>query len=476
MTVKFRPRYSGQEHAYLADMISEVLRNSKGRKRGEIDARVKEVEAYGDYKVVRGFYDILLAYCTFEQKIGPDPQPLRDFAFSRMSEIGHYDAKTAARVVNEGAKKFGITPDDFRNAMWSDLPQNAVLKDFREPKSSEVILEYNFREVSSILLRSTYLRFWVSDRWKEVIWAIKRFGLMYQLDSPSITVDGPATLMHNTRAYGLGISRLFYFITKAKQWWIEAGIGSRVLTANSDDPVSSGSGEITFDSGVERKFYQDFISMKTGWDIKREPEPLRAGSYTVIPDFLFEKGGIRVYMEIVGFWTAEYLERKFRKLKEVNVDNLIVAIDSSNYKGKLPEIRGNIFMYKKTPDAYRVNRILMELERPLRDKMLERAMSVKVAGDIVSINKIASETGLPEDIVREAFIRNIHEGYLFDGKNLISSGKAERLRTEILQLNTDDANQALNFLSKAGIDASISTLMALGFNIEWHGLEAKIKF
>ncbi len=281
-----------------------------------------------------------------------------------------------------------------------------------------MILEYNFREVSSILLRSTYLRFWVSDRWKEVIWAIKRFGLMYQLDSPSITVDGPATLMHNTRAYGLGISRLFYFITKAKQWW----------------------------------------------------------SYTVIPDFLFEKGGIRVYMEIVGFWTAEYLERKFRKLKEVNVDNLIVAIDSSNYKGKLPEIRGNIFMYKKTPDAYKVNRILMELERPLRDKMLERAMSVKVAGDIVSINKIASETGLPEDIVREAFIRNIHEGYLFDGKNLISSGKAERLRTEILQLNTDDANQALNFLSKAGIDASISTLMALGFNIEWHGLEAKIKF
>lgn len=457
-------------------MISDILKNSKGRKRGEINAKVKEVEAYGDYKVVRGFYDILLAHCTFEQKIGPDPQPLRDFAFSRMSEIGHYDPKTAAQVVNEGAKKFRVTPDDFRNAMWSDLPENAVLKDFREPAPLEVIFEYNFREVSSLLLRSTYLKFWVSDRWKEVLWAIKRLGLMYQLDDSSITVDGPASLMHNARAYGLGISRLFYFITKAKNWWIEAGIGNRVLTANSNDPVSSGSGEITFDSSVERKFYQDFVSMKTGWAIKREPEPLRAGSYTVIPDFLFEKGGIRVYMEIVGYWTAEYLERKFRKLKELKVDSLIVAVDSSNYKGKLPEIQGNVFMYKKKPDAYRVHRILMELEKPLRDKMLERAMLVKVDGDIVSISKIASEIGLPEDIVREALIRKMPEGYAFDGKNLISSEKAERLRTEILRLNTADANQALDFLSKAGIDASISTLIALGFSIEWRGLEAKIKF
>ncbi|MDG6927387.1 MAG: DUF790 family protein [Nitrososphaerota archaeon] len=476
MTGKFHPRYASQEHIYLVDMISEVLRNSKGRRRGEIEELLKEVEAYGDYRVVRGFYDVLLAHCTFEQEIGLNPRPLRDFAFSRMSEIGHYNLKTAAQVVSEGAIKFGVSPGDFRDAMWSDLPQNAVLKDFREPNPSEVILEYNFRAVSSLLLKSTYLKFWVSDRWKDALWAVKRLGLMYQLDDSSITVDGPASLMRNTRAYGLGISRLFYFITKAKKWWIEAGIGSRVLVASSDDPILSGSGEITFDSDVERRFYQDFVSLKTGWDIKREPEPLRAGSYTFIPDFLFEKGGIRVYMEIVGFWTAEYLERKFRKLKELKVDNMIVAIDSSSSKGKVPEIHGNVFTYKKTPDVYKVRGILMQLEKPLRDKMLEMAMALEVDGDVVSVKKMALDNGLPEDIIKEAITKKMPEGYIFDGANLISPGKAETLRNEITGLNKADANSAVDFLIRAGIDASISTLIALGFIIEWHGLEAKIKF
>ncbi|MEM3498283.1 MAG: DUF790 family protein, partial [Conexivisphaerales archaeon] len=431
---------------------------------------------YGDYRMVRGFYDVLLAYCMFEQKINIDPKLLRDFAFSRMSEIGQYNLKIATQVVNEGASKFRVSVDEFRNAMWSDLPQNAVLNEFREPEPSKVIYEYNFRTVSSLLLRSTYIKFWISDRWKEALWAVKRLGLMYQLEGSSIIVDGPASIIHNTKAYGLGISRLFYFITKAKKWWIEAGIGSRVLTANSDDPILSGEGEITFDSNVERKFYQDFVSLKTGWNIKREPEPIMAGSYTIIPDFLFEKGGIKVYMEIVGFWTDKYLERKFRKLKELKVDNLIVAIDSSNYKGLLPEIHGNIFMYKKTPDAYTVRGILIKLEKPLRDKMLEMAMSLKINGDIVSIKKIASDSGIPEDIVKEAINKRVIEGYIFDGMNLVSSVKADRLKDEILRLNLTDAGQAVDFLSKAGIDANVSTLIAFGFKIEWHGLEAKIKF
>jgi len=477
MKDEIRPEYARGEHEYLVNMISEVLKGSIGKKRGEIDSRVREIEAYGDYRMVRGFYEILLNYCTFEPEIELNPGPMRDFAFARMSEIGTYSPDVAERVISEGALKFGISREKFKNAMWSDLPENAVLREFREP--SNTIMEYNFRLVSSMLARSLYMRFWVSDRWKDALWAVKRLGLMYQIENQSVLVDGPASLMHNARAYSLGISKLFYFISRAKSWWIEAGIikgkRTKVLRASSDDPITSGSGEVSFDSEVERKFYQDFVSLKSGWKIVREPEPLRAGNYTIIPDFLFEKGGIRVYMEIVGFWTQEYLERKFKKLSELKVDNLIVAIDSANYRGKIPEIAGRVMVYRKTPDAFRVRRLLNEIEQPMRNELLKRAMTVTVEGDYRTLHEMASDNDLPEDVLKEAFMHRKLHGYIFDGTNLISETFARKLKEEIVSLGEADANAAIELLNKRGIDASISTLIALGFEIEWIGLEAKLK-
>ena len=476
MKGELRPAYAGSEHVHLVDMISGILKGSAGGRRGEVEARIREVEAHGDYRMVRGLYDIMLAYCTFEPATRLDPGPLRDFAFARMSEIGNYDQDTAGAVIGEGAKRFGIKEDEFRSAMWSDLPENQVLKAFRAPNPEDVIKEYNFRAVSSILLRSAYIRFWVSDRWKDALWAVKRLGLMYQLEGSSITVDGPASPLSSTRAYGLAISRLFYFISRAEKWWLEAGLakGSRVLRASSDDPISSGTGAVTFDSEVERKFYHSFASLGSGWEIRREPEPLRAGSYTIIPDFLFEKGGIRVYMEIVGFWTPEYLERKFRKLSELKVENLIVAIDSANYRGKIPQIAGRMIVYRGVPDAYKVKALLAEIERPLRDELMKRAMSVKVAGDHLSVSEMARENGLPEDIMREALVKARPEGYVFDGSNLIGPGLAEALRKEIIALKTEDAEAAIGLLKKRGIEATVSTLVELGLKVEWRGLEARL--
>ena len=76
-----------------------------------------------------------------------------------------------------------------------------------------------------------------------------------------------------------------------------------------------------FDSVVEEKFARRFLDLSTGlgWKLVREPDPLIvSGGRAFIPDFLFVKPGRKkVYLEIVGFWTPDYLERKFRKLAEI---------------------------------------------------------------------------------------------------------------------------------------------------------------
>jgi predicted nuclease of restriction endonuclease-like RecB superfamily len=72
----------------------------------------------------------------------------------------------------------------------------------------------------------------------------------------------------------------------------------------------------TYDSEIEKSFALQFQAVKSGWTLKREPEPIPAGNQVIIPDFSIERAGIKVYLEIVGFWTEEYLRRKIEKLKK----------------------------------------------------------------------------------------------------------------------------------------------------------------
>nr|MDQ3975464.1 DUF790 family protein [Thermoproteota archaeon] len=74
----------------------------------------------------------------------------------------------------------------------------------------------------------------------------------------------------------------------------------------------------TFDSSVEQKFAVKFEQICSDWRLVREPDPLIVSDGRgFIPDFAFEKYGIRVYLEIVGFWTNEYLLRKIQKIADV---------------------------------------------------------------------------------------------------------------------------------------------------------------
>ena len=69
-----------------------------------------------------------------------------------------------------------------------------------------------------------------------------------------------------------------------------------------------------FDSSIEEKFAIKFEHLANRWKIKREPDPLIVGKgVAFIPDFLFEKYGRKVYLEIVGFWTKEYPRKEIPK-------------------------------------------------------------------------------------------------------------------------------------------------------------------
>lgn len=93
-----------------------------------------------------------------------------------------------------------------------------------------------------------------------------------------------------------------------------------------------------FDSSIEQSFAEAFISLANsrgadGWQLEREPEPLLLSNGLFIPDFAFTRGPKRIYMEILGFWTPSYRERKVQRLLQLqHRDDLLLAFPVDAYE------------------------------------------------------------------------------------------------------------------------------------------------
>ena len=126
---------------------------------------------------------------------------------------------------------------------------------------------------------------------------------------------------------------------KSSRWSLKASIsrktfqGKRIYEFTLDDSKSSVFGtalepaEIGFDSSIEKEFYE--LGFK-GWTVRREPALLQAGQYVFIPDFSLEKDGLKIYIEIVGFWTPQYLKHKIQKINQLAKKESIILLVNRN--------------------------------------------------------------------------------------------------------------------------------------------------
>ena len=79
--------------------------------------------------------------------------------------------------------------------------------------------------------------------------------------------------------------------------------------------------EPTFDSEVERDFYSKllgyggfFSNIQRDAEILLAKDPIQKRSHVMIPDFQLQYHNHSIFIEVVGFWTAQYKTRKLTKL------------------------------------------------------------------------------------------------------------------------------------------------------------------
>ncbi len=122
-----------------------------------------------------------------------------------------------------------------------------------------------------------------------------------------------------------------HFLQRAYNFNMDARL-LQLLPASAALDQNATSDASVFDSSIEQLFSAAFVSLASsqgvdGWRLEREPEPLLLASSIFIPDFALTRGQRRIYVEILGFWTPAYRERKIQKLQQLQGrGDLLLAI------------------------------------------------------------------------------------------------------------------------------------------------------
>jgi len=350
----------------LAEDIVRAFGDHTGRKLGELMDILEEMEDQGfDYRLVRGLVALLERRCALTVVSAANPDSVRREVFS-ISGQPALTAEARSRAIAQAARNLGISPEEAEASMFADLESELIVSGFSPPSPAALLEEYNLSLAQTLLFKATEMRFRASSKHKEVLRAVKRLGLMYSASQEGgrldITVDGPVSAIKATERYGTSLAKLLPFIVASTGWSVEATIlrkdfngNPRIYIFNMDEgshghlcgDVAGAYQGVEFDSEPEERFYDSFGNAATGWAITREPEPLIAGRYLYIPDFLLEKDGTKVYVEIAGFWTAEYLKRKVAKLGELKDTELMVLASTKMACDAFKAVTENVILFDR---------------------------------------------------------------------------------------------------------------------------------
>ena len=497
---KIRPIYAqlDQRNLEIARLLIQTYGGYLGKKKGELNEVVNGLEDLGfDYRYVRGLSALLDRRCQLEPKAALNPVKARRQVFKISHRKGFPTTSEARRAfLRQAAKELEVTVEELEESLYGDLEDELILKDFKPADPEALVKQYNLSLTQTLLFYSTELSFITIGNWQRIFRQIKWLGLIYTVRRSDggyeVTVDGPASLFKLNRRYGTSLAKLLPVIIQNREWLIKARILRRKgdrrllnLELNSEKHggimkahETLGKAEI-YDSQVEHDFAKRFRALDTGWTLTREPEPIPVGKRVMIPDFGFRKGGIRVYLEVAGFWTPRYLEEKIRKLQQLGDVDMIVAANRDLACQKLDKIgeRLNVIYYKR---RIPLRPVLIHLKA--REERLVREQTRRLSAEPLPIQKpfvdareLATELGVLEDAVKQALREREFPGYTRLGDMLVRKTKLKEIQEKLEnRLNSGEFNlvEASRIVEDAGGRRTANILDALGYRIEWCGIDS----
>ncbi len=248
------------------------------------------------------------------------------------------------------AAELNCSWEEIDSQLFADVIEFQRLKKFEGyPTAEDFLARYNVAQTQAALYRAEQLTVWSRQDHKQIIRYAKLARLMHSIrreadGSYCFRFDGPASVLRGSTRYGVAMARFLPGLLACRQWRAIAKVLNRFgkryrLELSSEDGLQSTAAAATdYDSDLEESFEAAWHELdnraldRCGWRLQREAEILHAGQLVFTPDFtLLSPSGRRVLLEIVGYWTPEYLEHKTKQLEKFVEHDILLAVPEQTH-------------------------------------------------------------------------------------------------------------------------------------------------
>ena len=384
----FSDRLTQSTHRHYIDYAKEMLSvysDGAGQQRRQLHKQIENLfrdEADCPVRRIAAFCKLLDDKSTYQTDPDGNAAKLRLQVFSKAAEshplVNQKDQlfeHTENDIKEQIAKELEMPWDEIDRNLYADVMEYQRLIEFQGYEDASAFLSrYNVAQLQASLYKAETMRIQASEDFKTILRYAKLARLLHEIrrTGPSkyeMILSGPASVLHETRRYGVNFAKFLPALLACTGWKMSATIKTpwnttAKLNLSYKDGFSSHlPTPDEFDSSVEEAFAKKFGAERDGWQLIREGEILHKNQTTFVPDFVFRhKDGTEVLMEIIGFWTPEYLAHRRATLRIFANKRILLAIPEASLKTDASQTE-NLIVYKK---AILIKPVMKVLEMVIR--------------------------------------------------------------------------------------------------------------
>lgn len=367
-------RLTSGEHAQyvpFAERMLEVYRTGLGRRRRDLHRdvhRIFEDEVDCPLRRIDGFCKLLDDQAKYADAGRREAPRLRRLVF-RIAARHHPLVDQADNLFDHCAdnvkaliaKELQRDWFDIRAELFADVIDFHQLESFAGyPQPRALLSRYNVAQIQAALFSAVSMDIDVTTDFKRILRAARLAKLMHTISYAGegayhIRLDGPASVLRETRRYGILMAKFLPALICCTGWKMHAVVETRsrwklrLDLTDRDGLQSHLTPDAEFDSSIEADFAEKWgDEVRDGWTLEREAEVLHSGQKTFVPDFMLRHNdGRTVLLEIIGFWTPEYIEARLLTLEVFRETPILLAIhESTSHHFTAGTGAANIITYK----------------------------------------------------------------------------------------------------------------------------------
>ncbi len=330
------------------------------------------------------------------------------FKIVNRNNRGYVKSSEREEIIKRIEKNLKIPKNSLDRLLYHDVDSERKLIKREVAETTKVIGWYNYDAIETTLayaldlqIKTPKLPGYIA---KNVVYVSKKNCVFTEIalegDGYVLTIIPPLEMFKEKGGWGKNISNVAMYIIrnllKEKiEFQLQAIIMPRkrkaVFALNSEGlpvlPTFRTEDDETIkpeiDSKIEDRFLKTWKNYQ-GWKAQPEPDALIIGKKMYIPDFLLERSGKNIYVEIVGFYTSKYIQKKKSQMKELSTLNMpILYLVDQNILSNFTDLR-DVILLPYTGTIVPSSEIVKILESDYSDFEERLPQFTKIIEEIVS--------------------------------------------------------------------------------------------